>query len=58
MPGRRVSMPKRAAPVDLSGVSMRFDLLADQLELVGRLDRRLRGERDFGGVRGKLAESR
>ena len=30
--------------------------LADQLELVGRLDRGFRGERDFGGVRGELAE--
>ena len=35
-----------------------FDLLADQLELIGRLDRGLRGERDFGGVRRELAEGR
>ena len=33
-----------------------LDLLADQLELTRRLDRRLRRQRDFGGVRRELAE--
>ena len=32
--------------------------LADELELIGRLDRRLGGERDLGGVRRELAEGR
>ena len=31
--------------------------LADELELIGRLDRRLGGERDFGGVGRELAEA-
>ena len=35
-----------------------LDLLADQLELVGRLDRGLLGERDLGGVRREFAEGR
>ena len=35
-----------------------LDLLADQLELGRRLDRGLRGQRDPGGVRRKLAEGR
>ena len=56
MPGSRASMPNGAAPVDLERRVEALARLADQLELVGRLDRRLRGERDLGRVGRELAE--
>src|SRR5271155_2945444 len=56
MPGRRVSMPNRA--VDLERRIDALDFLPDELELIGRLDRRLEGERDPGGVGRELAEGR
>ena len=50
------SEPRRAG--DLERRVDAFDPLADQLELIGRLDRGLRGERDLGGVRREFAEGR
>ena len=50
------SEPRRAGRLERRVDAL--DLLADQLELIRRLDRGLRGERDLGGVRREFAEGR